>query len=155
MTDSPARQEHHLDTAGSGGVAADRRTVLIGAAVAAGGLTLAACGSSDSGSGSDGSGGSDGGETELALLRDIPDGSALVVSSASGPVVLVREGSTVSGLSAVCTHQGCTVSVSDAELPCPCHGSVFALDGSVLRAPATTPLPAVPVLVVDDRVLLA
>lgn len=40
--------------------------------------------------------------------------------------------------SAVCTHLGCTVAhfQSDNRFHCPCHGSVFAPDGSVLHGPA-------------------
>ena len=39
------------------------------------------------------------------------------------------------GLSAICTHQGCTVSkVADGTIDCPCHGSKFNLDGSVPTA---------------------
>ena len=45
-------------------------------------------------------------------------------------------------LSKICTHQQCTVSYkqNQAELVCPCHGSVFDTDGQVLTGPATTPL---------------
>jgi nitrite reductase/ring-hydroxylating ferredoxin subunit len=44
--------------------------------------------------------------------------------------------------SAVCTHLGCTVAhfSSDQKFHCPCHGSVFGSDGSVLHGPAPRPL---------------
>jgi cytochrome b6-f complex iron-sulfur subunit len=43
-----------------------------------------------------------------------------------------------SAASAVCTHLGCTVAhfQSDNKFHCPCHGSVFAADGSVQHGPA-------------------
>lgn len=44
--------------------------------------------------------------------------------------------------SAVCTHLGCTVAhfQSDQKFHCPCHGSVFDADGSVMHGPAPKPL---------------
>jgi cytochrome b6-f complex iron-sulfur subunit len=44
--------------------------------------------------------------------------------------------------SAVCSHLGCTVAhfQSDQKFHCPCHGSVFAPDGSVQHGPAPKPL---------------
>jgi glycine/D-amino acid oxidase-like deaminating enzyme/nitrite reductase/ring-hydroxylating ferredoxin subunit len=46
-------------------------------------------------------------------------------------------------LSAACTHKGCIVAWNSLEQSwdCPCHGSRFAPDGSVLRGPTVKPLP--------------
>src|SRR5687767_11448325 len=44
-------------------------------------------------------------------------------------------------ISAICTHAGCTVGTSGTDsLSCPCHGSRFALDGTVIGGPAQTDL---------------
>jgi Rieske Fe-S protein len=39
-------------------------------------------------------------------------------------------------MSLTCTHLGCTVSLDGDRFACPCHGSVFALDGEVIKGPA-------------------
>lgn len=48
----------------------------------------------------------------------------------------------VHAVSVTCTHMGCTVQWNAAETSwdCPCHGSRFSHDGSVLDAPAVQPL---------------
>lgn len=141
-----------------------RRAVLRGGVVATLGVaavgTLAACGA---GSGSAASpapagttGGAGGAAGVLAKVADIPVGSAIVATGADGkPIVLAQPtAGTVVGMSAICTHMGCTVAPAGATLECPCHGSVFkAADGSNVSGPAPKPLPAVAVHVQGGDVL--
>jgi glycine/D-amino acid oxidase-like deaminating enzyme/nitrite reductase/ring-hydroxylating ferredoxin subunit len=49
-----------------------------------------------------------------------------------------RDDGTIEAVSAVCTHLGCQVAWNPAETSwdCPCHGSRFAPDGSILQGPA-------------------
>ena len=59
------------------------------------------------------------------------------------------------GLSAICTHAGCTVNkVADGTIDCPCHGSKYNLDGSVANGPATTPLASENITVQGDSIVL-
>ncbi|MBE0676498.1 MAG: Rieske (2Fe-2S) protein [Bacteroidales bacterium] len=63
-------------------------------------------------------------------------------------IIVINTGSgNYTALSSVCTHEGCAVTYNSSanNLPCPCHGSVFAIGGSVLNGPATQPLKVYPV----------
>lgn len=44
----------------------------------------------------------------------------------------------------LCTHQRCTVEPAGAILQCPCHGSEFSREGTVLNGPAERPLRSYP-----------
>ena len=93
----------------------------------------------------------------LAALDDIPVGGALSVTAPGRKkVLLVRPtAGEVVGLSAICTHQGCTVVPDGDALGCPCHGSAFELTGEVRRGPAEKALAPFAVTVVDGQVLPA
>ena len=58
------------------------------------------------------------------------------------PVLVWRVPGGYGALSVVCTHRGCEVSYNGREetLDCPCHGSRFKNDGSVMTGPAKRPL---------------
>ncbi|GFE13350.1 hypothetical protein Sgleb_13970 [Streptomyces glebosus] len=86
-------------------------------------------------------------------LRSSHADSVAEIAPGSGAVVRVRgrrcavyrdEGGTTHAVSARCTRLGCLVAFNSAERAweCPCHGSRFAPDGSVLQGPANTPLKA-------------
>lgn len=91
----------------------------------------------------------------LGPVDQVPVGSGVVYD---GPKVVVTQPTQgdIRGFTAVCPHQGCLVSeVTNNEILCPCHGSLFsAEDGSVLVGPATTGLAPVPVAAVDGQVVL-
>lgn len=56
-------------------------------------------------------------------------------------VALFKTPKGVYAVSVVCTHLGCIAKPSVTGFDCPCHGSRFAKDGSVLRGPAPKALP--------------
>lgn len=60
-------------------------------------------------------------------------------------VALFRDGEGVYAISRVCTHLGCIVNTTSDGFDCPCHGSRFAGNGSVVKGPAPKPLPWVKV----------
>ena len=57
------------------------------------------------------------------------------------PIAVFRDGEGVYAVSTVCTHLGCIVKAEGGGFACPCHGSRFALDGSVTKGPAPKALP--------------
>lgn len=61
------------------------------------------------------------------------------------------------GVNAVCTHLGCVVPWNKAEnkFMCPCHGSQYNPQGTVVRGPAPLSLALAHVDVVDDKVLFS
>jgi cytochrome b6-f complex iron-sulfur subunit len=68
-------------------------------------------------------------------------GGSRVVRFNNASVLVARTSETsFIALSAICTHAGCTVRFASTQISCPCHGSLFALDGTVTRGPATRPL---------------
>jgi Rieske Fe-S protein len=56
--------------------------------------------------------------------------------------IVTRSGAQIFvAMTAVCTHEGCTVSnFQDERLVCPCHGSTYNMQGAVVVGPAANPL---------------
>jgi glycine/D-amino acid oxidase-like deaminating enzyme/nitrite reductase/ring-hydroxylating ferredoxin subunit len=73
----------------------------------------------------------------------VPPGEARVVPDGLGKKGVYRDDDgRLHAVSLRCTHMGCLVRFNAAERSwdCPCHGSRFAVDGSVLEGPAVQPL---------------
>lgn len=150
--------------------------------VGAASASVAACGGDSGGSGN-GSGGSNGGSGDgantpagssggsgeptsaggsggaaIARESEVAPGSAVEFQDGGEDAVLVHlDNGDFVAYSAVCTHAGCTVAYRDAQLACPCHGSVFdpANGAEVVSGPADAPLPEIPVEVRNGEVLRA
>ncbi|HSL09488.1 MAG TPA: FAD-dependent oxidoreductase [Pseudonocardiaceae bacterium] len=81
---------------------------------------------------------------EVSSAAEVPAGEARVVRDGFGKVGAFRElDGTLHVVSLRCTHLGCLLRFNGAERSwdCPCHGSRFDVDGSVLEGPAVRPLP--------------
>jgi len=92
---------------------------------------------------------------ELAKTADIPVGGGKIFPDPK-VVVTQPEAGEFKAFSAVCTHQGCTVSkVAEGTIDCACHGSKYRIaDASVAAGPATKPLPPKQITVAGDTILL-
>ncbi|MEM7726224.1 MAG: cytochrome b6-f complex iron-sulfur subunit [Cyanobacteria bacterium P01_A01_bin.45] len=94
------------------------------------------------------------------ILAEPPGTRALVAGIAGEPTYLiVAENSTLDSIGIVdnCTHLGCTFPWNpiDNQFQCPCHGSRYAADGSVVRGPAPLPLKLVKVKVEGEAIIIS
>jgi glycine/D-amino acid oxidase-like deaminating enzyme/nitrite reductase/ring-hydroxylating ferredoxin subunit len=83
------------------------------------------------------------GSSHADTLDDIGPGTGAVLRVGAERCAVYRDDAgAVHAVSARCTHLGCIVHFNDAERAweCPCHGSRFAIDGSVMQGPANRPL---------------
>ena len=81
---------------------------------------------------------------DVASFEDLGPGEGGLVRDGLGKTAAYRdEDGNLYALSAACTHLGCTVQWNSAERSwdCPCHGSRFHFDGTVIQGPAVKGLP--------------
>jgi len=69
-------------------------------------------------------------------------------------VAVFRDQDGVYAISKVCTHLGCIVKKNLDGFECPCHGSHFTADGTVIKGPAPQPLPWLKVIGKGNDVLV-
>ena len=69
----------------------------------------------------------------------------------AGGFFLFRDERGFHAISSVCTHLGCVVAYTEGVgFACPCHGSRFSTDGSVIGGPAPAALPWLQIAVSPD-----
>ncbi len=79
------------------------------------------------------------------LLR-VGDGIQLDADALDYPILLIRlSDQRFVALSTECMHLGCRVKKQPVVIRCPCHGSVYDLEGKVLNGPTERPLKQYPV----------
>jgi len=74
----------------------------------------------------------------VAIPETLAPGEAFVPPGRTA--ALFRDAGGIYAVSIICTHLGCIVKPTAQGFECPCHGSAFAADGSVVRGPAPQPL---------------
>ena len=80
---------------------------------------------------------------EVKSTRDIERGQGRTLHADGKRLAVYRDPKGIlHAVAAKCTHMGCAVHFNDAERSwdCPCHGSRFGIDGSVIDGPAMLPL---------------
>jgi Rieske Fe-S protein len=93
----------------------------------------------------------DGIEEGGAVQFDAPANTALVMADGGGVNAagnytyggyLTRAGGRLHALAITCPHLGCSYGLDTGgkRFLCPCHGSIFNLEGQVLHGPAANPL---------------
>jgi glycine/D-amino acid oxidase-like deaminating enzyme/nitrite reductase/ring-hydroxylating ferredoxin subunit len=80
---------------------------------------------------------------ELSSIEELTRGQGAIIREGLSKIAAYRDDNGVLyRCSAACTHAGCHVHWNSLEIcwDCPCHGSHFAVDGTVLNAPAISAL---------------
>ena len=70
-------------------------------------------------------------------------------------MLLVRKEGRLYGLIDRCSHRGCSLHEGELKgdaVVCPCHGSTFRLNGSIVKGPATSPQPPLQMRVESGKV---
>lgn len=81
----------------------------------------------------------------VGSVKYIPEKRFFIVHDSEGFIAI----------SAICTHLGCTVEwfKGPKRFECPCHGSFYAPDGTLLGGPAPRPLDCYEILYRDGRLV--
>lgn len=92
----------------------------------------------------------------VATRADVEDGEVFVTEVEGTRVAVCNVGGEFYAIEDSCTHDGSSFDATELEGPeiyCPRHGAVFnVINGEVLGAPATMPVPTFPVRMNGDTI---
>jgi menaquinol-cytochrome c reductase iron-sulfur subunit len=91
----------------------------------------------------------------MVFRQNRVDGWKILSEKSTAWVVKISD-SQVVAFGPQCTHLGCAYHWDDkqSEFLCPCHTSIFRIDGTVVSGPAPRPLDRYDTKVVDGKLLL-
>jgi Rieske Fe-S protein len=73
---------------------------------------------------------------KVSTLPALATVGQLAILANDDRVAVKRTGpGTFVAISTICTHQGCTIGLSNNAFQCPCHGARYDADGNVTRQP--------------------
>lgn len=84
--------------------------------------------------------------SDLKNTADLPAGEGGILSSGLKKIAVYRDyDNTLKAFSAVCPHLGCIVqwNADEKSFDCPCHGSRFDTEGTVINGPSAADLPKI------------
>jgi cytochrome b6-f complex iron-sulfur subunit len=84
-------------------------------------------------------------------------GGSATVKMAGMEILFIRDTSTtVRGVSPKCTHEQCPLTYNHkrSKIDCACHGSLFTLDGEVIKGPATVPIKTYETKLDNNRIIV-
>jgi len=84
--------------------------------------------------------------------EDFPANTERVMPGRNIRILSTNDG--VAAVSLICTHLGCVTAKIDDGYTCPCHGSKFGIDGSVISGPAPRGLRWLQIVRAPDGALL-
>jgi nitrite reductase/ring-hydroxylating ferredoxin subunit/uncharacterized membrane protein len=93
--------------------------------------------------------------TSILQESDLQDGTLTQARAGGAAIAVVRLGGRLHALADRCSHRGCSLSegrIENDTIICPCHGSTFRLDGSIVRGPATAPQPTFQIRLDDGMI---
>ena len=100
-------------------------------------------------------GGAKAGIVEVAV-SSFTTGNMLIVRSKQleYDILLVRNGEAYKALYLRCTHEGVGLTPASNKIFCSAHGSVFDLDGKVVKEPALRPLKTYQTEVINNKIII-
>ncbi|MBL7734263.1 MAG: Rieske 2Fe-2S domain-containing protein [Chitinophagaceae bacterium] len=92
----------------------------------------------------------------VPISKFTPQNNMVIVRGAGmeNDILLIKKDNAYKALYMKCTHEGIGLTATSTKLVCPAHGSLFDLEGNVLKEPAHIPLKQFAAKVENENILI-